>query len=318
MGLLRDKLLIASGQGRLFLYDAKIGDFDIVFETPNPNEYFMGISQYKDRIFISSNLLIYELLPNNDIWDCINSISFFPVESMGYNPKIQHIKVIGDKLFAPTMASNSFYIMELNEAFDLIADIKIIPSVVATDYDNAVDIFFDKGLFYCCFNSIGSSPEDGGIMVLDSSLRLIDRGYYGWDCYNYSIINDDKYILCNKIDNKRAGLVFNDNFKIVYDSFYCMDYAINDDFIAIVGGVINLNNTTQSGGIVLLFDREFKTIGRPTFLPGGGQFMGCMFIENDLTNNLWKQDISNVKISPYDDKRVKVRDLSYLETTKLK
>jgi hypothetical protein len=318
MGILDNKLLITSGQGMLFLYDLDSNNFDVVFETPNPNEYFMGVSRYKDRIFVSSNLIIYELKITDKMWECVNSLSFFPIENRGYNPKIQHIKVIGDKIFAPARAANGIFVIALDSVFSLLVDITIKPTLGVTDYDNIVGIHLHNGLFYLCFNAVADNKGKGGIVILDHNLALLKQDYFGWDCYSYTIVDNKSYFLCNKNDDQLSGLICNNKLEISYGDLYCMDYSINDDLIIIVGGGLNVNNTNTSGGVVLKFDRNFKAISEPVLLKGGGQFMGCMLMKNDLTNNLYEKDINNVDFSPYTDGRVRVRDLTKFDTKMVK
>lgn len=315
MGILSHKLLLTSGQGRLFLYDIESGDFRVVFEAQNPNEYFMGVSRHQNRIFVGSNYLIYELRPTNKEWVCVNSLSFFPIENRGYSPKIQHIKVIDDKLFVPARASNSVFVLKLDSVFNLYIDISFKPSMSMTDYDNIVDIFFHDNIFYFCFNKVAEEPTVGGIAITNKKFNLIEQNYYGWDCYNYSIVDRDVYLLCNKVGDKKAGLVCNNSLKIVYDNLYCMDYSINDDMIILVGSAININNTNMSGGIILLFDRAFKQLSDPIFMQGSGQFMGCMLMANDRTDDLWLESLAEVDFTAKEDGRVRIRDLTKTGST---
>ena len=53
------KLLIASGNGRLYLFDSIANKIDIVFTNPNPNEWFMGLTKHEDHIIASSTLGIH-------------------------------------------------------------------------------------------------------------------------------------------------------------------------------------------------------------------------------------------------------------------
>jgi hypothetical protein len=164
--------------------------------------------------------------------------------------------------------------------------------------------------FYICFTEIAEKRERGGIATFDYDFTSALLDYFGQQCYSYTIIDNKAYTLCNDISGKMAGLVCNNELKIRYNDIYCMDYSMNDDFIIIVGGALNFNDTNQSGGIVLKFDRNFRPIAEPVLLRGGGQFMGCRFTAYDLTDNLYSEDTSDLDLTPRTAEKVRIRDLT--------
>lgn len=314
---MNNKLLIASGNGVLYSYNINNKNLTPIYATPNDNEYFMGISKYDDIIVVSTGFSILEMEKSSENeWKCISSLS---EDRKAVNYGFQHMNVIGSNIFITSKILNSIFVVDFGFLDNCKPDIKAIlsptPGTMNTNFDGINGIYYHNGEYLINKYHVGNIPSKSGITVLDKNLKLVDKYLYGWNTHGLSIINDEKWVLCNHVADidPPTGLLIESSMKIALpDYYYCSDFSLDDKFIYIVGhAVIDRDDTNDSGGIVIVYDRDFNYISSNLF-KGTGRFKGCMLLENDLTNDLWRIDDEDLGIGnwkTYHDKEITFRFL---------
>jgi len=299
-----NKLIITSGSGRAYIYDFDNDLISIIFETENDNEYLMGVTRYEDEIIISSNYSMYFLKEESNLWGCVRGV----IEEKA-NPLFGHIKNIGGYLFIPLQSSNIVSIFDISTHKN-IGVINIKANHIQTNFDNLVDVEYYNNNFYITCNSY--YEEDSCVITLDKNLDYVDKLVYGWGLYNFGYL-DDKYCgLCNHIyeTDRFPCLIVGNQIKVKTPNYYKLfGLAANDDFIFVVGGAITPHeNTTISGGLILVIDRKTYKIERVKILQGLGKFMGCLLLEKDLINDRQKEliDLSHIIFGSEGQKKIQV------------
>jgi len=301
------KLLIASGSGELFLYNNIDGEISTVFTNPNPNEWFMGLTKYKDCMVVSSTLGIHIFGWQGKELNCLCSIANTKV----INPRFQHIRTIGNLILATTPTSNSIFIMEIKNRNELrtFGTVRIARTAEQTYFDQICGVGFAQDKIYVLFHSLANDPTTSRLLEFDNSFKLIKSRDFGWSAFGLSLYQGDKYVICNH--NKKfsqGGLVKNTKLRFQWKSeFTMMDMAMTKDSIFLVGStIVKDGNTTLSGGVIIELDHEYHTKNIQMFR-GFGQFRGCMIVdEEDLTNNTDQLDSSILNIKKRNDENIVV------------
>lgn len=310
-----DILLITSGNGVLYSYNINDKSLTPVYATPNDNEYLMGISKYDDIVVVSTGVAILEMSRESEnSWKCISSLSE-DREDVYYG--FQHMSVIGSYIFIASKRFNSIIVVDFgfldNSAPDIIAIISPRAKTQNTNFDGINSICYHNGNYLINKYHIDNIPSKSGITVFNNESKISEKYIYGWNTHGLSVIDEDRWILCNHVNDIdfNTGLLVENTMRIVCpNNYYCSDIAVNDDLIFIVGhAVIDREDTNDSGGMILVYDRKFNYL-YSTLFKGTGRFKGCMLLNEDITNNSWRvndEDIGVGDWETYYDKEIAFR-----------
>jgi len=301
------KLLIASGNGKLYLFDSAKNEINTVYTNPNANEWFMGLSKHKDHIIVSSTFGVHLFRWYKKELKCVATISNY--ENM--NPRFQHIRTIGDIILAPTLTSNSIFIVGIEGTkFKTIGAVKIARTLERTFFDSISDIVFDQGKIYVLLRRLADNPTTSRIIELSNSFEQIDYYDFGWNAYGLAVIQGEKYAVCNHNSEHKIGGLVKDTRVIVQwgPEYTMMDTAMTKDSIFLVGtSILKKDDSTLNGGIIMELDHNY-IVKNLSMYCGCGQFRGCMVIgEEDLTNNSNQLDSDSLDIKKRNDDNITVR-----------
>jgi len=299
-------LYLTSSGGSIFNYNIKSGEIVKEYQTINSNEYLMGITFSKKDLYFSSNYNIYQYQIDK------NLINILSTTNLG-NMMIQHIKCIGDYIFAPCLSDNSLLVIDIRDFTKVQYYIHFIPTARKTYGDYISSITFIKGKFLIQFCSVrggttnaGSEadfPRTSGIIIMNTNLEIVTRATNGMEVVLTKYIDGKLYSICNynEPENGNGALLVGGIPKVVWsDEFTIYDVAIDSDNIFLVGRMLRKNDYCL-GGILLHLDREFNLIDTK-FFDGLGYFLGCSSSE-DKTN---QYEISNddINIDNWQEKKV--------------
>jgi len=302
-------LYITSSGGSLFSYNIKSEILTKEYQTPNSNEYLLGITFDKKDLYFSSNYNIYHYQTDK------NLVNIIDITSLG-NAMIQHIKCIGGYLFVPFLNDNGIMIVNIKNIPKALYYIKIKPSAIKTYGDNISNITFDGKKFIIQFcsvkgedNSRGSEadfPRTSGIICLDTNLNILSRKTNGMEVLLTEYVDGKIYSICNYHDynNGNGALLVDNHPRISWSNEYTIcDMSIDDDNIFLVGKLVRRSDTLF-GGIIIHLDREFNLIDNK-FFSGVGYFLGCSSMEDKT--NLHK--ISDDELNMTNWKEGKINDI---------
>lgn len=292
---MEDELIITSGNGAVYSYNYTNGSMKEIFYSKNDNEYFMGVSKYKDKVIVSSNYVIYVLEEYNNAWICNRYLSW--ELGKGDDPTFQHVKIIGGKLFAPSLVWNCIDIIDLElDDYSLkpsfLYRVSILQTGNRTYYDHINCIFFYKDRYIINSSNLCRNTSSSGIIIADNLWNPINSYEYGYNTYGTCVLDDKLYYLCNfdREINLDSGLVVGKEMVVKAGNYSLRDFSINNDNIFIVGSaILNEHKFDRCGGILIVLDRNFKHLDT-IFFPSHGQFMGCMLRNYDLTNEMWNME----------------------------
>ena len=302
-------LYITSSGGSLFSYNIKSEILTKEYQTPNSNEYLLGITFDKKDLYFSSNYNIYHYQTDK------NLVNIIDITSLG-NAMIQHIKCIGGYLFVPFLNDNGIMIVNIKNIPKALYYIKIKPSAIKTYGDYISNITFDGKKFIIQFCSVkgednirGSEadfPRTSGIICLDTNLNILSRKTNGMEVLLTEYIDGSIYSICNYHDykNGNGALLVDNHPKVFWSNEYTIcDMSIDDDNIFLVGKLVRRSDTLF-GGIIIHLDREFNLIDNK-FFSGVGYFLGCSSMEDKT--NLHK--ISDDELNMTNWKEGKINDI---------
>lgn len=311
------QLLIATGNGQLYQYDTERVNLKTVFINPNPNEWFMGLTKYQDKIMVSSTFGLHLFEWKGSELDCLSSMSNLKV----VNPRFGHIRAVGDIVFSAASSSNSIFItgFEGNSKLTTYGRVIIKRTKEKTNFDQIMDISFHDEKFYVLLHELANNPMESRLLEFSSSFELLNYYDFGWNAYGMTVTPEHKYVLCNhNAKTNIGGFVRDTDIMFQWGPDYKMkDMAMTKDSIFIVGhAIVPEKGTTLNGGVILELDYNFNVKDMQMFC-GYGQFLGCMIIdEEDLTNNSnqLSSDILNLHSHKEENIEVRINDGAFNDT----
>ena len=298
--LVLQPLIIAAEGGRLYHYDFAKDRLGLVFEEEG-KETLMGLAKEGQCLYVGAKTRIYKLeLNKNNFYKEVKSSRKFLKRKFSRRKRdadFHQMDIIDGYLYITATGFNEIFKMDLG--LNLVKYYKVkpprrfFPIRYKWNYNHINNIFFHNDRFYVCLNWLTSTQYGpSGIAVLNEKMEELERFEYGWETHNFSIINNDKYVLCGtsgairKINNPhRSGLMVNG--KLVFEhepsSFFCKDFSMDDSFIYLVGGSVNKRDQrNKSCGVIFVLDRNYSLVKEKIFSDSGG-FCGCLAPGKDLT-----------------------------------
>ena len=300
------KLLIASGNGKLYLFDSTTSKINKVFTNPNPNEWFMGLAKYEDRIIASSTIGVHLFEWVGEELNCVSTI----VNEDNTNPRFQHIRTVGNNILVPTLTNNSIYVLTIEDIeFKMVGVIKIARTLERTFFDHISDVVFDQDKIYVLLHQLANERTTSRVIELTNSFKQIKYYDFGWNAFGLAVVQGEKYVVCNhNSKHKIGGLVKNNKIVAQWGPEYTMmDIAMTKDSIFLTGtAILEAKDTTLNGGVIMELGYDY-VVKNMSMYCGYGQFRGCMIIdEEDLTNNSNQLDSSSLKLKKRSDDNITV------------
>jgi len=280
-------LYLTSSSGSLFQYNIQRDILTEVFQTPNSNEYLLGITFNKKILYFASNYVIYQYNLEEDMLNVTN------ISPLG-NMMIQHIKCIGNYLFVPCLNTNGILILHVEKLTKIPYYIVFNSSAIKTYGDHISDITFDGKNFIIQFCSVRGQdstegqesdfPRTSGLIYLDTNLNIVYRKTNGLEVVLTEYVNNKLYSISNYFNKSttNGALIVGKQSVTSWSTDYTIyDITITNENIFLVGK-LHRKNDNLFGGIVIHLDKNYDLVSSKYF-HSVGYFLGCSS-EDDQTN----------------------------------
>lgn len=205
------------------------------------------------------------------------------------DPAFHRMNIYNNRLYVAATGCNEVWEMDLE--LNLNRRIVIQPHIC--DYNHLNNVFFDGKYYYVGLMRYCRRFGYAGYAKFDCNWIEIERRQLGWEAHSLCVIGGDLYNLCSSGGSRhrvyhphRAGIMINGALVFEHDpdKYYCKDFAIDDDYIYIVGGEVSTRGERKKADAVLfILDTDYKLLNEIQFKNTGG-FSGCRLPEKDYTN----------------------------------